>query len=548
MENVAEKKKVIFSGIQPSGNLTLGNYLGALKNWVKLQDEYDCFFCVVDLHAITVKQVPADLRKRTLEVLAINIACGIDPEKNTLFIQSHVPAHSEGAWLLTCNTYMGELSRMTQFKDKSQKHGDSIPAGLFTYPVLMAADILLYNTDLVPVGIDQKQHLELARDLAGRFNNAYSPTFKVPDPYIPPVGAKVMSLQDPSKKMSKSDDNPNSYILIMDTPDVIRKKISRAVTDSIGVVNYCDEQPGVKNLLDILISIKGYVVDLHAITVKQVPADLRKRTLEVLAINIACGIDPEKNTLFIQSHVPAHSEGAWLLTCNTYMGELSRMTQFKDKSQKHGDSIPAGLFTYPVLMAADILLYNTDLVPVGIDQKQHLELARDLAGRFNNAYSPTFKVPDPYIPPVGAKVMSLQDPSKKMSKSDDNPNSYILIMDTPDVIRKKISRAVTDSIGVVNYCDEQPGVKNLLDILISIKGYSKDEVVDLYKGKGYADLKKDVADAIVDELAPIQERVNNLLKDKKALEEIYKLGAEKANYAAIKTLRKMQKKIGLIPR
>ena len=335
MENIAENKKIIFSGIQPSGNLTLGNYLGALKNWVKLQNEYDCFFCVVDLHAITVKQIPADLRKRTLEVLAIYIACGIDPDKNTLFIQSHVPAHSEASWLLTCNTYMGELSRMTQFKDKAKKHGDSIPAGLFAYPVLMAADILLYNTDLVPVGIDQKQHLELARDLGARFNNAYSPTFKIPEPYIPPVGAKVMSLQDPTKKMSKSDDNPNSYILIMDPPEVIRKKISRAVTDSIGVVNYTDEQPG---------------------------------------------------------------------------------------------------------------------------------------------------------------------------------------------------------------------VKNLLDILISIKGYTKDEVVDLYKDKGYADLKKDVADAIIDELAPIQEKVNILLKDKKALEEIYKLGAEKANYTAIKNLRKMQKKIGLIRR
>lgn len=335
MENIAENKKIIFSGIQPSGNLTLGNYLGALKNWVKLQNEYDCFFCVVDLHAITVKQIPADLRKRTLEVLAIYIACGIDPDKNTLFIQSHVPAHSEASWLLTCNTYMGELSRMTQFKDKAKKHGDSIPAGLFAYPVLMAADILLYNTDLVPVGIDQKQHLELARDLGARFNNAYSPTFKIPEPYIPPVGAKVMSLQDPTKKMSKSDDNPNSYILIMDPPEVIRKKISRAVTDSIGVVNYTDEQPG---------------------------------------------------------------------------------------------------------------------------------------------------------------------------------------------------------------------VKNLLDILISIKGYTKDELVYLYKDNGYADLKKDVADAIIDELAPIQEKVNILLKDKKALEEIYKLGAEKANYVAIKNLRKMQKKIGLIPR
>ena len=257
MENNTEQKKVIFSGIQPSGQLTLGNYLGAIKNWVALQDEFDCYFCVVDLHAITVKQEPKDLRQRTLEVLAIYIAAGIVPEKNTLFIQSHVPAHSECAWLLTCNTYMGELSRMTQYKDKSQRYGDSIGAGLFTYPVLMAADILLYNTDLVPVGQDQKQHLEIARDIANRFNNTYSPTFKIPDPYIPKVGAKVMSLQEPTKKMSKSDDNPNSYILIMDPPEVIRKKISRAVTDSLGVINYSDEQPGVKNLLDLLIAING---------------------------------------------------------------------------------------------------------------------------------------------------------------------------------------------------------------------------------------------------------------------------------------------------
>ena len=261
LENVAEKKKVIFSGIQPSGNLTLGNYLGALKNWVKLQDEYDCFFCVVDLHAITVKQLPADLRKRTLEVLAIYIACGIDPEKNTLFIQSHVPAHSEGAWLLTCNTYMGELSRMTQFKDKSQKHGDSIPAGLFTYPVLMAADILLYNTDLVPVGIDQKQHLELARDLANRFNNRYSPTFKVPEPYIQKAGARVMSLQEPTKKMSKSDENENAYILLIDDEDTIRRKIKRSVTDSVGIVQYSDEQPGIKNLLNIYSKLSDKSID-----------------------------------------------------------------------------------------------------------------------------------------------------------------------------------------------------------------------------------------------------------------------------------------------
>lgn len=290
------------------------------------------------------------------------------------------------------------------------------------------------------------------------------------------------------------------------------------------------------------------VVDLHAITVKQEPKDLRQRTLEVLAIYIASGIVPEKNTLFIQSHVPAHSEAAWLLTCNTYMGELGRMTQYKDKSQKYGDSIGAGLFTYPVLMAADILLYNTDLVPVGQDQKQHLELARDVANRFNNTYSPTFKVPDPYIPKIGAKIMSLQEPTKKMSKSDDNPNSYILIMDPPEVIRKKVSRAVTDSLGIINYTDEQPGVKNLLDILIAINGSTSEELVAYYKDKGYADLKKDVADAIVSELEPVQNKVNEILKDKKALEEIYKLGAEKASYVSMKTLRKMQKKIGFIPR
>ena len=290
------------------------------------------------------------------------------------------------------------------------------------------------------------------------------------------------------------------------------------------------------------------VVDLHAITVRQEPKDLRQKTLEVLAIYIASGIDPNKNTLFIQSHVPAHSEAAWLLTCNTYMGELGRMTQYKDKSQKYGDSIGAGLFTYPVLMAADILLYNSDLVPVGQDQKQHLELARDIANRFNNAYSPTFTVPDPYIPKIGAKIMSLQEPTKKMSKSDENPNSYILIMDSPNVIRKKISRAVTDSLGVINYSDEQPGVKNLLDILIAINKTTPEELVEFYKGKGYADLKKDVADAIISELEPIQTKVNELLKDKKYLEEVYKQGAEKANYVSMKVLRKVQKKIGLIPR
>ncbi|MDU1411300.1 MAG: tryptophan--tRNA ligase [Clostridium sp.] len=290
-----------------------------------------------------------------------------------------------------------------------------------------------------------------------------------------------------------------------------------------------------------------FIADLHAITVKQVPAELRKRTLEVLAIYIAAGIDPDKNTMFIQSHVPAHCEASWLLTCNSYMGELGRMTQYKDKSRnKEGDSISAGLFNYPVLMAADVLLYQADLVPVGSDQVQHLELARNIAERFNRAYSPTFKVPDAYVGKAGAKIMDLQNPTKKMSKSEENPNGYILILDSPEVIRKKVSRAVTDSIGEVKYSDDQPGVKNLMTILSTIKGMTMEEIEKKYEGQGYAQFKKDVAEAIVDELAPIQSRVSELLADKKQLEEIYIKGAQKASYIANKTLRKIQKKIGFV--
>jgi tryptophanyl-tRNA synthetase len=290
------------------------------------------------------------------------------------------------------------------------------------------------------------------------------------------------------------------------------------------------------------------VVDLHSITVKQEPKDLRARTLELLAIYIASGLTPDKNTLFIQSHVPAHSEGAWLLNCYTHMGELGRMTQFKDKTQKYGEqSISAGLFNYPVLMAADVLLYQTDLVPVGSDQKQHLELARDIAQRFNHLYSDTFILPDPYIAPNGAKIMDLQDPSKKMAKSEENPNGSIQIMDPPEVIRKKISRAVTDSVGEVKYSDEQPGVKNLMTILSTLTGQTAEEIEAKYQGQGYAQFKKDVAEAIVAELEPIQKKVKELLGDKAYLESIYKAGAEKANYVATKTLRKMQKKIGFIP-
>ena len=244
-------KKVLFSGMQATGNLTLGNYLGALKNWVTLSDDHECFYCVVDMHSITTRQNPAELRKNARALLTLYIAAGLDPEKNCIYYQSHVPAHAELNWILNCYTYMGELNRMTQFKDKSLKNADNINAGLFTYPVLMASDILLFQTDLVPVGVDQKQHLELTRDIAERFNGIYGDVFTVPEPYIGKVGAKIMSLQEPTKKMSKSDDNPNASIYLMDDPDTIMRKCKRAVTDSVAQVAYNDDQMGIKNLIDI---------------------------------------------------------------------------------------------------------------------------------------------------------------------------------------------------------------------------------------------------------------------------------------------------------
>jgi tryptophanyl-tRNA synthetase len=257
-----DDKKTIFSGIQPSGCVTIGNYLGALRSWKELQNDYNCYFCVVDLHAITVKQTPQELRKRCIELYAQYIACGLDPEKNVMFFQSHVPAHSELSWLLTCNTYMGEMSRMTQFKEKSKKAGANVGLGLLSYPVLMAADILLYNTDLVPVGADQKQHLELARDLAIRFNNAYSPTFTVPEPYIQKNGARIMSLQDPTSKMSKSSENVNAFVSILDEPDVVMKKFARAVTDSDNVIKHdIVNKPGITNLIEIYSACTGLSVE-----------------------------------------------------------------------------------------------------------------------------------------------------------------------------------------------------------------------------------------------------------------------------------------------
>lgn len=259
MENTTEKKKIVYSAIQPSGTITLGNYLGALKNWVIMQEEgtHNCIYTLADLHTITVRQEPAKMRKNVLDAYASILACGIDVEKSIFFIQSHVHQHAELAWILNCYTQFGELSRMTQFKDKSAKHADNINAGLFTYPCLMAADILLYQADLVPVGADQKQHIELARDVAGRFNSLYSPTFTVPEGFIPKNGARVMSLQDPTKKMSKSDENVNACVSLLDSPDVIIKKFKRAVTDSEARVAYGEGKDGINNLMGIYSVVTG---------------------------------------------------------------------------------------------------------------------------------------------------------------------------------------------------------------------------------------------------------------------------------------------------
>lgn len=257
MSEQIQRKKRILSGIQPTGTFTLGNYVGAVRNWGALQEEYECLYMIANLHALTVRQEPAALRRQTREAAAMVLASGIDPQKSTVFIQSHVPAHAELSWVLSCNTQFGELSRMTQFKDKSAKHADNVNAGLFTYPALMAADILVYNADLVPVGVDQKQHLELTRNIAQRFNNLYSPTFTLPEPYIAKTGAKIMSLQEPEKKMSKSDTNVNSFILMTDDPDTILRKCKRAVTDSEGTVRAGDDKPGVTNLMSIYSVLTG---------------------------------------------------------------------------------------------------------------------------------------------------------------------------------------------------------------------------------------------------------------------------------------------------
>ncbi len=381
-ETAAPKKRML-SGIKPSGDMTLGSYLGAVKNWAERAEQYDCYYFMADLHAITVRQNPADLRRRTLEQLAQYIACGLDPKKN----------------------------RAEQY-----------------------------------------------------------------DCYY-------------------------------------------------------------------------FMADLHAITVRQNPADLRRRTLEQLAQYIACGLDPKKNTLFIQSHVHQHAELGWVLDCYSMFGELSRMTQFKDKSAKNADNINGGLFTYPSLMAADILLYQPDLVPVGEDQKQHVELCHTIARRFNGVYGDVFKIPEPFVPKVGARIMSLTNPTAKMSKSENEDTGRIILMDSPETIMRQFKRAITDSDteNCVRYDKEnKPGVANLMTIYSACTGKSYDEIEQEFAGQGYGAFKPKVGEAVVETLRPIREEATRLMKDKAYLESVYREGAQKASYVAEKTLRKVYKKVGFV--
>lgn len=330
------------------------------------------------------------------------------------------------------------------------------------------------------------------------------------------------------------------------------KKIMFSGIQPSGSLTLGSYMGAIKNWVDMIDDYEAYycIVDLHAITVRQNPAELRRRTIEQLAQYIAAGLDPEKVTLFVQSHVPAHAELGWVLNCYTMFGELSRMTQFKDKSRQHRENINGGLFTYPTLMAADILLYQTDLVPVGDDQRQHVELCRDIAIRFNNIYGDVFKVPEAYIPKVGARIMSLATPENKMSKSDPDQNGCVYMMDSPEDIVRKFKRAITDSDSSENCVrynlNEKPGVSNLVSIYSSCTGKTVSEIENEFFGKGYGDFKKAVGEAVVETLRPIREESLRILKDKSYLESVYKLGAEKAAWKANRTLRKVYKKLGFI--
>lgn len=329
------------------------------------------------------------------------------------------------------------------------------------------------------------------------------------------------------------------------------KKIIFSGIQPSGVITLGNYLGALKNWVDLQYDYHCCysIVDMHAITVRQDPAELRKRSLDLLKLYIACGIDPEENLLFMQSHVSAHAELAWILNCFTYMGELSRMTQFKDKSKRHADNINAGLFTYPVLMAADILLYRADLVPVGKDQMQHLEITRDIAERFNAIYGDVFTIPEGFVTKSGAKIMSLTEPTKKMSKSDPNPKGYISMLDDFNVIAKKIKSATTDSEGVIEYRENDPekaGVNNLISIMAAVTGKTIEQVAKEYSGKGYGEFKSDIAEAVVEHIRPIREKYDELSNNKDYLESVYKNGAEKAAKMAERTLNKVKKKVGFI--
>lgn len=318
-------------------------------------------------------------------------------------------------------------------------------------------------------------------------------------------------------------------------------------TGTLTLGNYLGALKNWVELTDEYECIYG-VMDLHSLTVRQVPAEFRKNARALYALYVAAGLDPEKNCIYYQSHVSGHAELGWILDCFTYMGELNRMTQFKDKAAKHADNINAGLYTYPVLMAADILLYQADVVPVGVDQKQHLEITRDIAERFNNIYGDVFTIPEAYIGKKGAKIMSLQEPGKKMSKSDTNANATILLLDDTDTIIRKFKRAVTDSESEVRYAEEKPGISNLMDIYSAVTGKTYEEIEKEFAGKGYGDFKLAVGETVADHLKPLQERYEQMMKDKAYIESMIKQNDEKAAYYANKTLRKVQKKVGLTER
>lgn len=329
---------------------------------------------------------------------------------------------------------------------------------------------------------------------------------------------------------------------------ILDKKVVYSATQPTGCITLGNYIGAIKNWLKLneeYFTIFA-IADLHALTVRQVPADFRKTALSFFAQYIALGLKPDKNILYFQSHVPQHAELTWVLNCYTYIGETSRMTQFKEKSLKNADNINVGLLDYPVLMASDILLYQADLVPVGIDQKQHLELTRDLAIRFNNLYSPTFTVPEPYIGKQGAKVYSLQNPLEKMSKSDPDANATISILDEPDAIIRKFKRAVTDSDGIIAFSEEKPGISNLLTILSAVTDNSIDSIVKDFDGKGYAELKNAVGEAVVEFLRPVQSEYKHLIADKEYLMSVAKEGAQKAEQIARRTLSKVYRKIGLV--